>query len=69
MSGNTHNRKTIGGKAGGAAEDAKNKAKEVVSRLKHERKHRFIVIKQDTGLFNVFGEKRTMTEIGRRTEQ
>lgn len=53
-----HNRKTISGrKAGGAAGDAKNKAKEVVSGLKHERKCAFIVTTQDTGLRKVFGGK------------
>lgn len=65
-----HNRKTISGrKAGGAAGDAKNKAKEVISGLKHERKCAFIVTTQDTGLRKVFGGKRTMIETGRRAEK
>lgn len=64
MAGEMHNRKTISGrKSGGAAEDAKNKAKEMVSGLKRERKCGFIVTKQDTGLFKVFREKRTMIEM------
>lgn len=63
-------RKTISvRKAGGAAEDAKSKAKEVVSGLKHERKYGFTVTEQDTGVFKVSREKRTMIETGRRAEK
>lgn len=70
MSGEMRSRETISGrKAGGAAEDAKNKAKEVVSGLKHERKCGFIVAKQDTGVLKVSWEKRTMIETGRRAEK